>query len=78
MHEHTEDIAKYATPELRSLFEDWLIQLEDEIVAFAKDINSISPEDVSSEFKISKESAIFVLGKLAQKGKINIDGNKAE
>lgn len=73
-NEHTEDIAKYATPELRTLFEDWLIQLEDEIISFAKDKEKISPDDVANEFKVSKESAIFVLGKLAQKGKINIDG----
>ena len=70
----TDDIAKYATPELRTLFEDWLIQLEDEIISFAKDRDKITPDDVAAEFKISKESAIFVLSKLAQKNRINIDG----
>ncbi len=70
----TNEIAEYATPELRTLFEDWLIQLEDEIIKLAKDKESITPEDVSNEFKISKQSAIFVLGKLAQKNKVYIDG----
>mgnify|MGYP000844584795 CR=1 FL=1 len=45
------------------------------VISFSTNKKSVSPEEVASEFKISKESAIFVLGKLAQKGKINIDGN---
>ena len=74
----TDDLATYATPELRALFEDWLIQLEEEIIAFAKNREKIKPEDVADAFKISRDSAIFVLSKLAQKQKINIDGISAQ
>ena len=71
---NTDDLAKYATPELRTLFEDWLIQMEEEILDFAKSRKSVNPDEVAEAFKISRESAIFLLSKLAQKEKIDIDG----
>jgi hypothetical protein len=73
----TDELAKYATPELRTLFEDWLLQLEEEIVAFTRNKEAVSPEEVAGEFKLSRESAIFILDKLAQKGRISIDGASA-
>jgi hypothetical protein len=69
-----DDLAEYATPELRTLFEDWLLQLEEEIVSFASDRDAVTPDDVAEEFKVSRDSAVFLLKKLAQKGKINING----
>jgi hypothetical protein len=62
-----DELAKYATPELRSLFEDWLLQLEEEIVAFTETRDAVKPEEVAEAFKISKESAIFLMNKLCQK-----------
>jgi predicted HTH transcriptional regulator len=70
---NTDESAKYATQELRTLFEDWLIQLEEEIMSFKNDRDTVTPEEVANEFKISRDSAVFVLSKLAQKGKINFD-----
>jgi ABC-type sulfate transport system substrate-binding protein len=70
----TDELAKYATSELRALFEDWLIQLEEEIIALAEKREMTKPEEVAEAFKISKESAIFILDKLVQKGKIKISG----
>lgn len=74
---NTDKLATYATPELRALFEDWLVQLEDEIIAYANDRDTVRPEDVATEFKVSMESAVFLLGKLAQNDKIKIDGISA-
>ena len=72
-----DDLAAYGTPELRALFEDWLLQLEEEIIVFAKERDTVKPEEVADTFKISRDSAIFVLDKLARKNKINIDNSSA-
>ena len=70
----TEDeLSEYATPELRVLFEDWLIQLEEEITEFVQEREKTKPEDVAEAFKISKESAKFVLARLDQKENITIE-----
>lgn len=66
------EIASYATPELRGLFEEWLGQIEVEILDFLKGRDTASPEDVANHFKLSKDSAIFLLSKLAREGKIRI------
>jgi hypothetical protein len=70
----SDELAKYATPELRALFEDWLIQLEEEIIAFAEKHEVTKPEEIAKAFKVSKESATFLFEKLIQKGKINMSG----
>ncbi len=66
------EMATYATPELRALFEEWLGQIEAEILEFLKGREAIAPETVAEHFKLSKESAVFLLSKLACEGKINI------
>jgi hypothetical protein len=72
-----DDLAAYGTSELRALFEDWLLQLEEEIIVFAKKRDTVKPEDVADTFKISRDSAIFVLDKLVRKGKINVNDSSA-
>lgn len=69
-----DELAKYTTPELRALFEDWLLQMEEEINAFTKTRDTIAPEEVAEAFKISRESAIFLMDKIAQKEKLDIGG----
>ena len=64
------EMAEFATPELRGLFEDWVRQIEDEILQFVKDRENVNTEEIAEKFKISEESAIYILGKLAQKGKL--------
>jgi hypothetical protein len=66
------EMATYATPELRALFEEWLGQIEAEIFEFLKDREAVAPENVAEHFKLSKESAVFLLSKLAREGKIKI------
>ncbi len=72
------DIATFATPEVRQMFEEWVQQVDEEILALVKENNLISPEQVAEKLKISKDSAIYFLSRLAQKGKISININKAE
>lgn len=66
------EMATYATPELRTLFEEWLGQLDVEVLEFLKGRETASPEDVADHFKLSKESAVFLLSKLAQEGKVRL------
>jgi hypothetical protein len=64
---NTGELSEYAPSELRALFEDWLLQLEEEIKAFAENRKSLKPEEVADAFQISRDSAAFVLKKMTQK-----------
>lgn len=66
------EMAAYTTPELRALFEEWLGQIETEILEFLKGRDAVAPEEVGEHFKVSKESVVFLLSKLAREGKIKI------
>jgi hypothetical protein len=70
------ELASYATPELRGLFEEWLSQIGEEIKGDIEKSGSADPEDLARKFKLGKESIHFILGKLAQKDKINIKAEK--
>lgn len=60
------------TSEIRHLFEEWLKVLEEEAIAFIKEKGKISLEDLASKLKISTESALFLIAKLAREGKLII------
>lgn len=62
--------AKFATPEIRGLFEEWSSQIEDEILAFVESEKEIDPEKIAGQFKLSKDSIVYFLKRLAEKGKI--------
>ena len=66
----TGEIASFANPEVRGLFEEWAQQIEEEILSFIKEKESIHPEEIAAHLKISKESVHYFLSRLAQKGKI--------
>ena len=66
------DLAAYATPELRNLFEEWLEQINEEVVAFIKKEGKADPATLADQFKISNDSIHYILGKLAQSGRINL------
>jgi hypothetical protein len=63
----TGELAKYSTQELRTLFEDWLLQLEEELRPFAEQCENLTPEAVAEAFHISLKSAEFLLNRLAKK-----------
>jgi hypothetical protein len=65
-------IATMATPEVQGLFEDWVDQIEKEILEYLKDKESIDIQDLAKHFKISKDSAYYFVTKLAQKEKLEI------
>jgi hypothetical protein len=70
------ELASYATPELHQLFEEWLSQINEEVVETVQKEGKADPEALSGKFKLSNESIHFILGKLAQEGKINIKAER--
>ncbi len=60
-----------ADPELLVLFEDWLDELENEVVSLAKKRDSLSPEDLAHQLGLSERGANFLMSKLSREGKIS-------
>ena len=69
---HSHEIATYSTPELRGLFNDWLTEIESEVVVFLEGKEQIEPEKVAKHLRLERESTIFILNKLAREGKIDV------
>ena len=59
-----------ANPEIRALFIDWMEELEGEVLAFIRKARLAKPENLTDQFRISRQGAEFLLGKLKQEGKI--------
>jgi len=69
---HSYELASYATPELRGLFNDWLGEIEVRVMDFVNSRKRIDPQELAAHFKLTTESIIFMLGKLAREGKITL------
>jgi hypothetical protein len=67
----TANAARFATPELRSLFEEWCQQIEKEILEFVKEKKSIKVDELTAKFNLSEESIKYLLGRLAAKSLID-------
>lgn len=67
-------IASFATPEVRGLFEEWARAVEDEIIGFLKGKQSAVPAEVAAKLKVSEESVLFFIGKMAREKKLRITG----
>jgi len=60
-----------ADPELLVLFEDWLDELEGEVIALAKEQGALSPENLAAKFGLSRRGATFLFTKLQREGKLS-------
>ena len=56
-----EEIDEIAVPEIRTLFRDWMEELDQEIRRFTATQHDVTPETVAEEFRISTEAAAFLL-----------------
>jgi Mn-dependent DtxR family transcriptional regulator len=65
-------MASFATLEVRGLFEEWAKAVEEEILGLLKDKESVEPSEIAAKLKISEESALFFIGKMAREGKLKI------
>jgi hypothetical protein len=66
------ELAAYATPEVRALFEDWMREVEEAVLAFVREQGTTDPQAIAEHFKISAESAVFFVGRRAREGKLKI------
>lgn len=62
----------FASPEVRGLFEEWQRSLEEELIKFVKESKKASPSDIAAKLKISQDTVLLVVGKLAREGKLII------
>jgi hypothetical protein len=65
-------MASFATPELRGLFEEWAKAVEGEILELLKEQKSSTPAEIAAKLKITEESVLSLVGKLAREGKLKI------
>lgn len=72
----TSELATFATPEVRQLFEEWAAQIEEEILNFVKESKSCETEKIAKHFKLSKNSVTYFLTRLSNNGKIELKAQK--
>ena len=71
------ELAAYATPEVRTLFEEWARSVQEEILATLRSSGPLDLAALAGVLKISPESALFFLGKLIREGKATIGAVRA-
>jgi len=59
-----------ADPEVLILFEDWLEELENEVISFVKKAGSLDPVELAKELGLSHSGATFLITKLKREGKL--------
>ena len=71
------EMAAYATPEVRTLFEEWAQSVGAEVLTVLKTKGRVNLAELAAALKISPESALFFLGRLVREGKVSISGIQA-
>jgi hypothetical protein len=71
------EMAAYATPEVRTMFEEWAHSVEEEVLATLKSRGPLDLAALAGALKISPESALLFLGKLVRQGKATIGSIRA-
>ena len=72
---HTYELANYSTPELRSLFNDWLGEIERLVVDFVIRQKKADPDEIAAQFNLNRDSAIFIVSKLTREGKVTMQAS---
>jgi hypothetical protein len=67
----TANSAKFATSELRGLFDEWCQQIEKELLDFVKEKGSIKVAEMAEKFSLSEDSIKYLLSRLAGKNLID-------
>jgi hypothetical protein len=74
----TAKIASLATPEVQALFEDWVSEVEKEILNIIKAEGQINPSAIADKLKITEDSALYFVSKLVRDKKIKVNVEPAE
>jgi len=60
-----------ADPELLILFEDWLDELEGEVISLAQKQGSLNPQELAARLGLSQRGGTFLILKLQREGKLS-------
>ncbi len=71
------ELAAYATPEVRTLFEEWARSVQDEVLATLRARGPLDLAALAGALKVSPESPLFFLAKLVREGKATIGAVRA-
>ena len=67
------EMATWATPELRALFDDWAGQVKEELLAkLAEQDGEVDLGAIAQELQLSPDSVAFLLVGLAREGKVSL------
>jgi hypothetical protein len=66
----SKQLAAITNPEILVLFEDWLEELEDEVVALNGTHSNLSTDDLVSNLGLSARGAAFLISKMKREGKL--------
>ena len=67
-------MAGFATPEVLAMFEDWVTEVEKEILKLIDDKGQLTPDSIAKELKISEDSALYFISKLIRDKKVKATG----
>jgi hypothetical protein len=70
----SKQLSAVVDPEVLILFENWLEELESEVIAFVKKRGSPDPLDLAEALGLSRSGATFLITKLKRENKLQ--GNK--
>ena len=70
--ESTAKLAGQANSEVQMLFEEWLEQVEEELLEILKDEQNLDIQNISNKLRVSEESVLYFLSKLVREKKIEI------
>jgi hypothetical protein len=66
----SQQLMAVADPDLLVLFEDWLDELEAEIISLAQGQDALTPQDLVAGLGLSFRGATFLISKLQREGKL--------
>ncbi|MGA8572720.1 MAG: hypothetical protein WBQ36_05750 [Desulfobaccales bacterium] len=67
----SKQLMSVADPELLVLFEDWLDELEEEVISLAQTHGSLHPQDLAAQLGLSQRGATFLISKLERERKLS-------
>jgi hypothetical protein len=70
------NVESFATPEIQALFEEWARQMDSEVISLIESGKKMDINDMAAHLKISSESLIYFLARLARQGKIDLQPAK--
>ena len=69
----SKQLSAMVDPHVLVLFENWLEELESEVIAFAKKTGSSDSTELAEELGLSRSGATFIITKLRRENKLQGD-----